>query len=330
MRVESSVTAISWIPREAIEGMTKLPFEMGVFRYDDPPPDVIEDLDALHEQGAFREANELRGWIEIEDGRIVDHGQEGRALLGTTHLSLGPTQAGFPGIALPLLQPDPVITDASVTFTQSAGGRMALPAPRWVRRSPYFQIASSIAWSTLTLTIHADGRSEYQLAGASPFPRHYVYDASGRLMQRSTTIDFDGWYRGAFGKNTPWGETDHMPMVADIESDLERRLSEEVMGGRKLNIRRLEPGKTLVEQGDQGTDLFLVVDGVLGVEVDGEQLAEVGPGAILGERAQLEGGRRKATLRALTPVKAAVMPPDRVTREALEQVATGHRREEQR
>jgi CRP-like cAMP-binding protein len=149
-------------------------------------------------------------------------------------------------------------------------------------------------------------------------------------MQRSTTIDFDGWYRGAFGKNTPWGETDHMPMVADVESDLERRLSEEVMGGRKLNIRRLEPGKTLVEQGDQGTDLFLVVDGVLGVEVDGEQLAEVGPGAILGERAQLEGGRRKATLRALTPVKAAVMPPDRVTREALEQVATGHRREEQR
>ena len=30
MRIESSVTAISWIPSEAIEGMPKLPFELGI------------------------------------------------------------------------------------------------------------------------------------------------------------------------------------------------------------------------------------------------------------------------------------------------------------
>ena len=30
MRVEGSVTAISWIPSEAIEGLPKLPFEVGV------------------------------------------------------------------------------------------------------------------------------------------------------------------------------------------------------------------------------------------------------------------------------------------------------------
>ena len=49
MRIESSVTAISWIPSDAIEGMPKLPFEMGVSHYDDPPPDKVEDLDALRE-----------------------------------------------------------------------------------------------------------------------------------------------------------------------------------------------------------------------------------------------------------------------------------------
>jgi hypothetical protein len=36
MRIESSVTAISWIPSEAIEGMPKIPFEMGIGHYDEP------------------------------------------------------------------------------------------------------------------------------------------------------------------------------------------------------------------------------------------------------------------------------------------------------
>ena len=38
MRIESSVTAISWIPSEAVEGLPKLPFTMGMAHYDDPPP----------------------------------------------------------------------------------------------------------------------------------------------------------------------------------------------------------------------------------------------------------------------------------------------------
>ena len=41
MRFEGSVTAISWIPSEAIEGLPKLPFELGVGHYDEPPPDRL-------------------------------------------------------------------------------------------------------------------------------------------------------------------------------------------------------------------------------------------------------------------------------------------------
>ena len=78
MRIESSVTAVSWIPSEAVEGLPKIPFTMGVAHYDDPPPDVIEDLDALREADAFREANELRAFVEIEDGKIADCGHLGR------------------------------------------------------------------------------------------------------------------------------------------------------------------------------------------------------------------------------------------------------------
>ena len=48
MRIESSVTTLSWIPSEAIASMTaKLPFELGVAHYDETPPDVIDDLTAL-------------------------------------------------------------------------------------------------------------------------------------------------------------------------------------------------------------------------------------------------------------------------------------------
>ena len=57
MRIESSVTSITWIPSDAIEGMPKLPFQVGVAHYDDPPPDRIDDLNALRDADAFHEAN---------------------------------------------------------------------------------------------------------------------------------------------------------------------------------------------------------------------------------------------------------------------------------
>ena len=49
MRIESSVTSLSWIPSEAVTGANKSVFEIGFTHYDDPPPDVIEDLDALRD-----------------------------------------------------------------------------------------------------------------------------------------------------------------------------------------------------------------------------------------------------------------------------------------
>lgn len=100
-------------------------------------------------------------------------------------------------------------------------------------------------------------------------------------------------------------------------------------GGAKPEFRRLAERDTLTEQGDAGSELYLVLDGILAVEVDGESVAEVGPGAILGERAVLEGGRRTSTLRALSPVRVAVATADQIDRKALEELASGHRREDQ-
>jgi CRP-like cAMP-binding protein len=62
---------------------------------------------------------------------------------------------------------------------------------------------------------------------------------------------------------------------------------------------------------------------VLRVEIDGRPVAEVGPGALVGELALLREGRRMATLRSVTPCRVAVVPKDRVDRQALEEIATG-------
>ena len=77
MRIESSVTSVSWIPSQAIQGSMKLPFTFGIANYDDPPPDVLEDLAEMAAAGRFRFANDLRAWIEVDDGRIVDSGYAG-------------------------------------------------------------------------------------------------------------------------------------------------------------------------------------------------------------------------------------------------------------
>lgn len=100
--------------------------------------------------------------------------------------------------------------------------------------------------------------------------------------------------------------------------------------GLKPQMRRLEPADTLTKQDEPGNELFLLLDGVLAVEVDGRTVVEIGPGAILGERALLEGGKRTATLRAVTRCRVAVAAPDQIRSDVIEQVAAGHRREEAR
>jgi Cyclic nucleotide-binding domain len=218
-----------------------------------------------------------------------------------------------------------------VRFTQTAGGRMGLPAPRRVRGKPFFQLASASAWTTLSLIIYADGSSKHSLEGASPFPRHWIYDKDGRLVEKSATVDFKTWYRESHGRKTPWGEEDSPAFTTAVESELERELSHALMRGeQKLQRRKLDQGEALVQQGEPGQDLFLVLDGLLDVEVDGDVVAEVGPGAVLGERALLEGGNRTATVWAATEARVAVVPAEQLDEAALPELARMHRAEDQR
>src|SRR5207248_10924085 len=122
-------------------------------------------------------------------------------------------------------------------FGQASGRRPGLPARRRVRREPFVQLVGPTVWTTLQLTLHADGRAEPKLAGATTFPRHWVYDVEGRVFAKSGMIDFKDWYHGVFGKKgTPWGNQDSPAFVTMAETALERELSTSIMRSEERRV----------------------------------------------------------------------------------------------
>jgi hypothetical protein len=329
MRITSQVTSVSWIPSEAVKGLPRLGFDLGLGHYDDPLPDRVEDLEALRTADRFRFANVLAAWIEVSDGQIVDAGYAGRGLIGSTTLRLGPVAHTFAAFALPDLQHPPESGPDRVRFVQTSGGRTGLPAPRTVRRKPYIQLRAPLAWTTLALTLYADGRSEWEVMGASRFPRHWVYDAGGALVAKVGMADFREWWQHSFGRHTPWGDEESPALVTAAETALERALADRIMrGGAKPIVREHPPETVLMRQGEEADDVLLLLDGVVRIEHDGQRLTELGPGALLGERAGLERGRRTAKVTAVTPCRVAVAAAGALDPAALEEVSRGHRREE--
>jgi Cyclic nucleotide-binding domain len=330
MRHESSVTSLSWIPSEAVTGSMRRAFDAGLGHYDDPPPDEISDLAELQAADRFRFANPLRAWIEVApDGRITDAGYVGTGMIGSTTVRLGALKYRFQAAKLADIQHEPEYGDGWVRFTQTVGGRTGVPMPRRISGKPFVQWQAPLVWTTLALTLYADGRAEFEMTGASPFPRHWIYDHVGQLARKSALTDFKEWTSGSRTQHTPWGAEDSPALVTAVGTALERALSVQLMhGAQKPRFATLQAGETLVRQGESGSDLYLVLDGVVRAERDGVELAEYGPGAMLGERAHLEAGIRTASLVAVTACRVAAVPASQFDTDALIELATGHRHEE--
>jgi hypothetical protein len=333
VRIEHSVTSISWIPSTSMKGIGGVAVKVGVAHDDRPPPDALgSDVEAsLHKlivNDRLRFANHLRAAIEVgDDGTITGAEYLAGGRIGSTTLRVG-TEVIFAAVSMPDRQAEAEFGDGWVRFTQTAGGRTGVPMPRPVSRAPFVQYRAPLAWSTLELTIFVDGHCEHRLTGASKFPRHWVYDSEGNLVAKTGLIDMKEWASNAFGKHTPWGDEDSPAFVTEVETALERELANLVMrGAARPKIRTVRTGDVLTRQGEAGDELFLLLDGVLVVDVDGTEWAEVGPGAVLGERALLEGGLRTSTLLARTRCRVAAVPAEQIDRDKLAELATNHRRE---
>jgi hypothetical protein len=297
--------------------------------YDPPPPLTITDLDGMRRRGEFRFANRLGAWIEVEDGEIRDCGYSGGLTMGLTPITAGRLRVMLPTKGNPEIRHMPQLTTDEATFVQTCGGRPGFsflkPSLRW----PFLVNRPFTIWTTIQLTLRADGSTSQRLLGASPFPRHWLYDSDGQLVEKAALTRAQQWARTAFGSHTPWGGEEQIPVVAQPETGLERALSERIMGSAtRPAIRTLAAGDYLFRQADQATSVALVLDGNLEVRVDGKAVGKVGPGTVVGERAGLESGQRTADLFALTDARVGEVPASTLDRESLSELALGHRRED--
>jgi len=120
-------------------------------------------------------------------------------------------------------------------------------------------------------------------------------------------------------------------LAAEAETPLERRLSLAIMrgGGPRPRAVQIKAGDTILAEGETANEIVLVLDGMVEVEAGGTTLARLGPGAVLGERAWLEQGRRTATVRAVADCRIVSYPAADLSPEDLRELATGHHREDQ-
>ena len=69
----------------------------------------------------------------------------------------------------------------------------------------------------------------------------------------------------------------------------------------------LAPGDILIRQGAMPDDVYVLEDGTVEVTRDGERIATLGAGDVVGEIALVDPQRRTATVQAATPVHAVAL-----------------------
>jgi len=75
---------------------------------------------------------------------------------------------------------------------------------------------------------------------------------------------------------------------------------------RSYNVRQ-----DIVKQGDEATEFFILIDGVIGIYIDGVKVADVKtPGAYVGEMAAILNKPRNATMRCESNVNCYALPID--------------------
>jgi CRP-like cAMP-binding protein len=100
-------------------------------------------------------------------------------------------------------------------------------------------------------------------------------------------------------------------------------------GGAPPKATKVQAGAVILAEGEAADEIVLVLDGLVAVEAGGAVLAELGPGAVLGERASLEQGCRTATVRAVTDCRIVTYAAAALPAEELQELALGHHRKDQ-
>ena len=97
---------------------------------------------------------------------------------------------------------------------------------------------------------------------------------------------------------------DHLAQVPLFAECDKRQLQQVAAAAVEISI---DPGKVLVREGEPGHECFVIVSGTATVSRDGSTIANLGPGAVVGELAPLTGGVRTATVTADSAMEVLVI-----------------------
>lgn len=116
MRIERSITTVSWIPSDLLEGMGKIATRMKMAHHDPPPPDslgpdVAVTVEDLRVNDRLRFANQLQAYIDVhDDGAIASFGYCGGGVIGATTVGLGVGSITVPAVKFDDLQAEPEVS----------------------------------------------------------------------------------------------------------------------------------------------------------------------------------------------------------------------------
>ena len=77
--------------------------------------------------------------------------------------------------------------------------------------------------------------------------------------------------------------------------------------GRLADTVEVPAGKTLMRQGEDGAEMYVIASGSVRVERNGTEIATLGAGQAVGEMSLLSEGPRLATVTTLEPTTAFVL-----------------------
>ena len=107
-----------------------------------------------------------------------------------------------------------------------------------------------------------------------------------------------------------------MPVTA-IKGPAERSLADTILVSGHYRQQDLPEGMLLRERPIADTEVHLLLDGLLLIEIDQRPALEVGPGAIFDPATRPHYSKEHASVRARTPCRLAVLPRDQLDSQAL-------------
>ena len=87
------------------------------------------------------------------------------------------------------------------------------------------------------------------------------------------------------------------PLFADVPEEQLKKIAPWV------KVDEFAEGKAVIKEGGYSNDFFIIDDGTAKVERDGETLAELGPGDVVGEQGLLEKQERSASVVATSTLR---------------------------